>query len=711
MYFVLITIEEEGIMVGMNFRLWPKKTKREKDYNENKQKVKFGIFQELILGFAIPVILIVFLGIISYLKASEGLIANYEQATKNSFELAASYLEYVVESTDAISQQYISDNDMQYFTRGMAFTQSQERLNYVMSTNNKFLIRANLEKFIDNIHVIPGEGIPILTSDMENIYGFYEELKEVIDQEYFWVGEHPIIDSQLGLDNGQYALSFFCKFPNDQAYIVIDIDRYEIESFLKELKLGENSIVGLVTPDSKELLVQNLENDEEAIKTIEYEFNSQEYYRKSISNDELIGSEYVNYNSEEHLFMYSKIGDTGVVICGLVPKASFMQQAIDIRSTTIIVVVIACIVAVSIGLLISKNVGSAIKNIIYKFHQVSNGDLTVQISMKRKDEFGILAYEISNMINNMRELISKMSSVSILVSSSAHNVMEASRNITKSNDNITNAVSDINSGIEGQAMDSQQCLLQMDELSEKISIVNSNITEIEVLIEDMKIMVSNGLDTIEKLNKQSDETNRITKYVVNNISILEEKTELIGDIVKVINEIANQTNLLSLNASIEAARAGEVGRGFSVVATEIRNLANKSMDSANDIKSVIDEITSQMDETVDTAKEAEDVVDKQNIIVRNVIDAFNNMNSGVEKLTNNLSAIDNNVKNMEDAKKKTLQGVENISAVSEETLATSSLIDETVKNQSNSIFDLEKAANELGDNAEDLNKAVNIFNI
>lgn len=687
--------------------------KQKLDDTLGKANVKFGILQKLIMGFLIPVVLIVFLGIISYSKASEGLIANYEQATENTFEMAASYMEYIFDSVDAISQQYTSDNDMSYFTRGLVYTNSQERLSYVMSTNNKLLTKANLEKFIENIHIIAGEDIPVLTSDMENLNGFYSSIEaEFMDKETIWVGSHPMIDDKISLDENGYALSFLRKFPENQACIVIDISREEVENFLRNLNLGENSFVGIVMQDQSELLIHSSDEDLSPMETDgAFLFNEQDYYIDSIKQDQQFGSQYVDHEGQEHLFMYRKIGDTGVTICGMIPKASFMQQANDIRSTTIVIVLIACIVAVSIGFLISNGIGKTIKYIIHRLQKIAEGDLTVQIDVKRKDEFAILVGNITDMLNKMRRLIQKMSDVSGLVSASAGNVMEVSKTIALSNTNITAAIDDISSGIEGQANDSQQCLVQMDELSQKIAIVTDNLNEIETFTEDMKRIVFEGIQTMESLTKQSEETNRITKYVVNNITLLEEKTKAIGEIINVINDIADQTNLLSLNASIEAARAGEVGKGFAVVASEIRKLASMSMESANEIKKVISEITMQTSETVGTAKEAEHVVDKQNDIVSHTIKAFQNMNSGMEKLINNLLVIGNNVKNMEEARKGTLSAVENISAVSEETLATSCTIERTVEDQSDSVKALEKASDELIANAKDLDEAVNIFHI
>ncbi|MFT4145484.1 MAG: methyl-accepting chemotaxis protein, partial [Mobilitalea sp.] len=589
-------------------------------------KVRFGILPRLIMGFVIPVAFIIVLGVISYKKASEGLLSNYEQATDNTISMATGYLEYVVSSVDALSVKYSEDKTLSYFTRGLVYTDKQERLSYVMTMNNEFLKTANLEKFIENLHIIASENIPVLTSDMENLYGFYDEflqseegsnLKD--DKEYYWIGSHPLLDENIDLDGEDYAISLVRKFPDSDACIVIDIGADEITAFLKELDLGENSIVALTTAEGKEIIIKSGVAEGESTDT-DFSFLNQEYYNKVKNDTYLKKSEYVEYKSAQHLFMYSKLGDTGLTICALIPKSSFMQQAGEIRITTIIIVFLASILAVTIGIVISKGIGQSLKNINKKLLQVSEGDLTVHVSVKRKDEFAILASNIMDMLNNMRSLIQKMDHVSGLVSVSAANVMEASKSIALSNSNITKAVDEIGKGIEGQAEDSQNSLTQMDELSKKISMVYSNLTEIEGLTEDMKQMVSNGIQTMGLLTKQSEATNDITRYVVNNIEALEEKTKSIADIIQVINDIADQTNLLSLNASIEAARAGDVGKGFAVVATEIRKLAHKSMTASDEIKEVIDKIMQQTADTVVSAKEAQTVVSMQNEAVSQSID-------------------------------------------------------------------------------------------
>lgn len=705
-------------------RLEKKRAKEAKKLEKVKAKVKdskevakhsMGIRMQLIVSFMIPVLFIITLGFISYNKAASGFNENYENRAKTTMNMASNYIDFVISTMETISVQFVSDTEItRYLSSFYTYDPSKS---YEVFEDKKYdlMVKATSEKFVDNIYIIPKdpELKVISSSSASNAKGFYDEfigseegkmLAEKPNQIYF-LGNHPLLDSKLTLNTNKYAFSLIRGFTARNGVVVIDISRKAIDSLLEEIDLGENTITGIITPDGKEI-ISNVEEGSELIN-----FSKEEYYIKGASSEDASGQEYVKYNSEDYLYMYAKISDTGLTIFSLIPKSDIIKQAIEIRNITVVIVLLACAVAIAIAVVISSSIGSTLKTITGKLLKISEGDLTVDVKVKRKDEFSMLANNIGDMLSNVRSLIQKVANVSELVSTSAVAVKESSNTIAVTSNDISTAMEEIGHGIAGQAGDSQDCLMQMDALSERITTIGNNVVEIEKVADDTKDMIRSGIDTMEELTKQSAATNDITKYVVDNISALELKSKSIEKIIGVINEIASQTNLLALNASIEAARAGDAGRGFAVVADEIRKLAEGSVVAAGDIRKVVEEIRNQTIDTAKSAKEAENIVKNQTEIVNNTIKTFHSMNEGVESLIINITEIGDDMKNMNGARESTLNAVESISAISEETLAASNTIDETLTVQDESVKGLEDASNTLYGYAKALDEAINRFKI
>ncbi len=686
-----------------------------KDGKLVKQKSVLGIRNQLLIAFVIPVLFIIALGIISYSKASRGFNENYENRARTTMNMAANYMDFVISSIETTSVQYVSDTEITRFLS--SFYNYDAKKAYEIYEDKKYdlMVKTTSEKFVENIFVIPKDTeLKVLSStNSGTVTGFYnefiaaEEGKRLNDNPngMYFLGYHPIVDTKLKLSQNKYAFSLIRGFTAKNGVVIIDINKKAVDSVLADIDLGENSIIGIITSDGREI-ISNLEDENETTN-----FASEDYYIKSVESKETSGQEYVKYNSKDYLYMYTKISDTGLTIFSLIPKADIMKQANEIRTITVFIVALASIVAIAIAGFISGSISSTLKTFTSKLLLISEGDLTVDVSVKRKDEFSLLAKSLTNMLENVRSLIQKVANVSELVSQSAVDVKESSNTIAITSNNINSSIEEIGEGISGQAQDSQDCLMQMDSLSGQITAISDNVVKMEKVADNTKEMILSGIDTMEELTKQSEATNDITKYVVNNINALELKSKSIENIIGVINEIASQTNLLALNASIEAARAGDAGRGFAVVADEIRKLAEGSVVAAGDIRKVVEEIRTQTVDTAKSAKEAESIVNSQTKIVNTTIETFHSMNDGVESLIVNITEIGEDMMNMNGARESTLSAVESISAISEETLAASNTIDETLTVQEESVKGLEEASNILYGYAKELNEAVHKFKI
>ena len=679
--------------------------------NETKDmKKKSSIGFKLIVGFLVPVLFVIALGVISYRKASDGIITNYENASKQTLDLTTQYIEFGLNSIESAAIQFeFEDTTTKYFLNYVGAEKAEIQSIYTTLFNQMHSKKVS-DEFIQDIHMVSDVVTPISSSGIKATDSYSnlmdsKEGKQMMEstQKSGWFGYCDGIDTTFKINKDNYAMRYIRKFSTANAAIVIDVKADTIDSILGNLDFGKGSYVALVTEDGREIHLDD--------SITEPVFLNEQFYIDNLESGEVSGNEYVTLNDEEYMYMYSKIGETGATICALMPKHVITAQAEGIKDITVVIVVIACIVALSLGLLITLGISKEIANIIKNLKLVASGDLTVKFRTRRKDEFLILAKNIQEMTDSMKGLINKTKDLSTTVSESSMQVTTSANTFTEATREISAAIDEIEQGVNQQANDSENCLQQMDKLSQKIENVSQNTLEMETIAQDTKVAVVAGADKMKELEIKTDSTNTVINQVVEEITTLEKKSIAIGNIVSVINDIAEQTNLLSLNASIEAARAGDAGRGFAVVADEIRKLADQSANSVAQIHNIISEIQSSVKTTVQHVHAAGENMKQQKVAVDDTENTFEDINHRVEQLVDNIKTITMSIAEIEGARINTLLAIESISAVSEENAAASTAVNETSKEQLKQVDMLDQAAKALDSNAKELVDAVQQFRV
>jgi methyl-accepting chemotaxis protein len=347
-----------------------------------------------------------------------------------------------------------------------------------------------------------------------------------------------------------------------------------------------------------------------------------------------------------------------------------------------------------------------------KLEVASKGDLTSGIALYQKNEFGLIASNISEMIASTRLFIQKAGEIALKVEKAITKVEKASNSIMEYSGNIAQASGDIENGVTKQAEDAQDCLVQMDELSVKIEDITHDTNEASQSALAIKDVINDGKGIMNELSDKSKQTSEITEQVEENIQELQQMTGVIQNFVGVMNEITEKTNLLSLNASIEAARAGEAGKGFAVVAGEIRSLVEASRNAAEEVNNAVVEILDKTDRSVASSRQARDIVIRQGTAVEAANQLFVKMNEQIDDLKIQMQMIV--TKHMVDLNKErfeTLQAVENISSVLEETTATSAMVNSMTENQVELIKNLNEETEELRNKMNELKGALEVFRV
>lgn len=537
---------------------------------------------------------------------------------------------------------------------------------------------------------------------------------------YYWVGSGsmPDLDKLLLVDPSSYILRVAHDVSSTtDAVMIVDIKKDAILDILTNFNLGEGSYVGIITPDNQEMVVEgkDITKEEEGKSKSQNSivketiYKDQDFYKDALKSEKNSGKDYVRFDGKTYLFTFEKIGHSGIMLCSMVPQSVIVAQANSIRVLTFVMVVISCIIAMIVGTLISKGFSKSINLSIKELAKVSKGDLTVEFRTNRRDEFALLYGSCNDMLANIRGLIMEVESVYDALSVSLNKVNTSSTTFSETTKDIQTSVHEIETGVGEQTESATDCLNEMDSLFTKINVVNDNTNEIGSIAASTQVAINSGLTSMDNLNTKTKSTTDITDSVIQTIKELSVHSKNIGQIVNSINDIAEETNLLSLNASIEAARAGAAGKGFSVVATQIRKLADQCLASAGKISNIVTEITEATKEAVNTAQTAEEIVDEQVEAVAATAHSFQALKQHIEKLSEYLESIQSSSKDMETSGSSTLNSMENISAILEETLASVTSVANVTDKQSEALTSLDDASSQLMIRAERLGDAISKF--
>ena len=687
----------------------PKKTGNSRKAAKDKGMGLRGIQVKLIGAFMIPVVLFVIIGFMIYSKCSTTLNSTYEASANTSVGTLEEYLGLGFENIELMATRLSINSAITSYYTGSEVKSESMLMDAKVALSNE----STADKFIDHIIVCAKSGTACsekgaIRGDVYNAFAESEEGKNVeseIGMGSMWISSHPAIDEVTGYDSDEYALSLVTVLKNNSnksvGYIIIDVKTSFIQDILDNAQISDNSIKGFVLEDRSQVL-----SGDSDIK-----FTDTDFYQEALTGENLQGSKEVSYEGADYLFTYSRIEGTNMLVCAMVQQKEIMAGAQAILRYTLIAVAICAVIAIVVGSVLASGISKAIRKVNRVLKKTSDGDLTGQISMKRKDEFNVLSSSITNMIGSMKDLILKMTNVSGHVSDSAVQVGTNSEVLLEVTKDITEAVDYINSGISQQAQDTESCLEQMNGLAERINVVHENTDEISEIAQEAQEAIENGMVIVANLGEKVQGTTEVTETIIQEIRELNKESIAINSIIGTINEIAEQTNLLSLNASIEAARAGEAGRGFAVVSEEIRKLAEQSGNAGNQIGEIINHIQERLAATIETAGLAGESVAFQTEALNNTVDVFKNISQQVSKLAEDVEKITQSVGGIEQAKEDTMNAIESISTTSNQTESASEELARSTEKQLQAVEVLNDAVKRLQMDAEDLDTSVSIFKV
>lgn len=425
-----------------------------------------------------------------------------------------------------------------------------------------------------------------------------------------------------------------------------------------------------------------------------------------------------DYDDVERFIMYTTIPSTGWKIGIAIPSSIYNSSLRILVITFVCIIVIASIVSYIIGHILGMKIAKPISILTSTINDVKNLKLTndvASIEYRNIKPSNIETETICKAVNALRvnlinivvelrwasnKVVDGSSRLSDVISESVASIEDVSRNLSQ-----------IVKAIESEANESQRGIERLSELSDEIHIATEDTNTLAEISTTTSEHISKGIECIELLSNKIQDTVLAQSKVIKNVDILSQKSVSIGEISNAISEIANQTNLLSLNASIEAARAGEYGKGFAVVANEIKKLSEETASSSKSIIKIIQEIQREITSTksnMDIAgKYANEYVDNMSE-TKNV---FVDINNKVIVMNQSVSSLVNSINKVNEHKNEVIKSFSDISAATEETSASSQEVLSSMELQESSIAELSTLADNLNEITLTLNNIIDNFNL
>ncbi len=628
-----------------------------------------SVGMKLFFSFFLSIVsFVLVIGLLSYNTSKDIVKSEVADGTLATVEQANEKLDIILKQYEQLTMQFIVDSDLQKLFVAALNPNSDDFTKFDSQRN----IQANFTQYtftdsnIQAIHLLMSNGQNISTggtvmgADLRET-DWYLSVREK-NGTVVWLPTAPggIIPSSTKAPT--FGIARQLKDPStgtDVGIVMIELKYSLFENAIGSLSDVEHDRLTMIADADNRILYS------ENIELIGSDLNV------SITDEESAQFEDEDQAGNEALVAFAASQVTGWTLIGTIPISTLVEPAQVILTSTLIVALIAAVIAIGLSLVIVKNIGSPLVQLRNLMKKGEQGHLHVRSAIKNRDEIGELGKSFNEMMEKITFLVMQTSESAQQVLDTSAELLDSSRKTALSAKEISVATEEIAGGASTLALEAERGNDLTIHIGDQMrNVVDANL-KMGTAASEVRKVSEQGTTYMNELILKTNSTEEKTRTMVEKVDKLKDSTTSIRKILDVLNSVAKQTNILSLNATIEAARAGAAGKGFMVVADEIRKLADQSRQSIDIVAQITETIQTEIDETVEVLSEAYPMFQEQIVSVKEADKIFNEVQENMNGFIVQLDSVTESIQQLEQSQTILSEAMSNVSAVSEESSATS----------------------------------------
>lgn len=671
-----------------------------------------SVSAKLFVTFFVSILVFVFaVGFVSYNISKSVIQHKVADASVQTITQAGEKINMTLSGYQELSTQIAVDSSMDDLLFGLATADKNKDINKYNQLKQEIIDRLNVYLYsnpaILSIHIFSSKGTtigsidPIVNSANVADKDWFKETVKQDGASLWWEPNPKGFIAESSKSGSSYGLSRAMKSRarEIQGILFMELNPTILAKDIGKVKMGEGGDAIIATNQNKIVMTKEVTKIGEDSPF-------------PLSNDAFKQNNGSVTDSKSNLQLsYSRLDATGWYLIGGMRVEELVKDAGAILKMTWLMAFIAAIIAVVIGIFVARMIGRPIVTIRNLMKEGENGNLTVRTNITSQDEIGQLGQSFNQMMEKITQLVQQTSLSAQEVLATSSELSDASKKTALSAKEIAVATEEIANGASSLAVESEKG----NELTNQIGVqmnevVQSNV-EMGTAASEVYRSSELGIQYMSELIGKTNKTEQMTRSMVEKVDKLKESTSSIVRILDMLNSITKQTNILSLNATIEAARAGAAGKGFMVVADEIRKLADQSRQSIQVVGEITETIQREIDETVSVLSTAYPIFKEQIESVKEADEIFKQVQGQMGGFINRLEGVTDSIQQLDKSQLVLSDAMSNVSAVAEESSATSEEVASLSNEQMNISSGLVKLSEKLEELSNSLKESLSKFQV